>query len=233
MRTRPERIEIPGMNNGRGMTARWMSAMTPARRRAPAEDVVFHNSDGSVKRRPALQGYACLYNVAFEKDGNIQVFVDGCFTESVAASSQGKGLWLDHDPNRVVGTSDDGLTFEQTLDGLAFRFPLEGNARAGEIRSHIDKASKACVSVGCRIQDEEVRDIAGHRVTFITRAALEEVSLVGQGAVPGTFATLVDLDDWDDSLWLAARTARFRADAVASNVSTAVARITEKLRSLA
>lgn len=70
-------------------------------------------------------------------------------------------------------------------------------------------------------------------MTFITKAALDEVSLVKQGAVPRTFATLVDLDEWDDSLWVAARTARFRTDAVVSNVGIAVARITERLKQLA
>lgn len=147
MRNRPSRIDVPELTARIGMTGRWMNAMTPpCRRRPPVENVVFRNSDGSEKKRPALQGYACVYNVAFEKDGKIQIFVDGCFTESVAAIPHGKGLWLDHDPNRVVGTSDDGLVFEQTLDGLAFRFPLEGSARWRYPVLHRCSVEGVCVS---------------------------------------------------------------------------------------
>jgi HK97 family phage prohead protease len=231
---RPAPIVIQGLDD-LAARAEWgqrkYGLPTASRRRSAPEPVVFRNYAGRRVNRPALQGYAALYDEPFWKDGRIVVFDRACFRSSINREEHHKELWIDHDPGKVVGVT--GLEFANTLDGLAFRFPLDSDsATAGAIRDCLDDSKKACVSVGCRIEESNFTKSGSTDVEWVLKAKLEEVSLVKQGAVPETFVALVDLDDCEPDLWSEARSSRFRTEKIHANISAKVRRICDGLQSL-
>lgn len=230
---RPEPIVVPGAGKARATTERWFARSSPRQERAAPtkSNHVFRDSGGRKFNRPALQGYACLHGEPLFKDDECLVFELGCFTSSVHDTTQTKALLLDHDPQKVIGS--EGLEFANTIDGLAFRFPLDGVANGRDIQDCIDQSSKSCVSVGCYLQESDYRIVAGIKVRFVTKARIEEISLVKDGAVPKTFARLVDLDDVDQDLWVEARKPGFRVDMSTAAVLATLRRIREGVEALA
>jgi HK97 family phage prohead protease len=232
---KPDSIEIPELGKARAKALRYFDAMSRPRPRRdePAtvrEPVVLRDSGGHRINRPALQGFACLYNTPLHHDGEYIIFEAGCFS-STMVSAERVGLWIGHDPAQVIAAS--GLEFDSTLDGLAFRFAIDESGPAGaSIRDCLDNSERACVSVGCTIIKSDIRKVAGVDVRYITRASLKEVSLVKQGAVPETFAALVSLDDVEPNLAIEARSARFDSLKVAANVTARCRRIRDALRAL-
>ncbi|KUL93923.1 hypothetical protein DK26_19440 [Bosea sp. WAO] len=86
--------------------------------------------------------------------------------------------------------------------------------------------------MGIKFIDYETITVSGHKVDVVSSARLEEISLVKEGAVPGTNATVVDLDNEDPWLWAAARSNSFVRDKLHSNIQAGVQRILEKLQRL-
>lgn len=232
---RPDRIEIAGLEKVRAKAQRYFDAMSRSRqgRDEPApkrEPVTFRDSAGRRVNRPALQGYACLYNTPFHHDGEYLIFQSGCFSSMMAGADR-VGLRVNHDASQVIAAT--GLQFDSNLDGLAFRFAIdELSPSAAAIRDCLTDSDRACVSMGCTIEASDVRKVAGFDVRYITRASLNEVSLVKLGAVPETFAALVSLDDVDANFAMEASTPRFRSLKAAANVTARCRRIIDALRAL-
>lgn len=234
---RPDRIEIAGLEKVRAKAQRYFDAMARSRPRRDEpeetpkrEPVVFRDSSGRRVNRPALQGYACLYDTAAYAGGEFVVFKIPCFSSMMFDFDNVK-LLIDHDPKQVVATT--GLSFETTSDGLAFRITIdEGSPSAAIIRDCLADSERACVSVGCEILQSETKKVAGVDVRYITRASLKEISLVKLGAVPETFVSLVSLDEVDPSLVIEARSPRFGREKAAANMSARCRRICDAIRSL-
>ncbi|MGO4837546.1 HK97 family phage prohead protease, partial [Rhizobiaceae sp. 2RAB30] len=86
--------------------------------------------------RPALRGFACVYGQVFGRgDGMLHAFIKGCFTDSLASGREIK-LQLEHDPNIVFGSTQDGLKFVDTNDGLALEFEIS-DTQAGSMLTSI------------------------------------------------------------------------------------------------
>lgn len=214
---KPPRIEIPAR-------AARLPLQAVSRRQHE-----FKDANGRTLKRPGIEGFACLTETAFQHDGRLVFFKAGAFTHSVHAPSN-KLLLFDHADARSYGSTAAGLEFANTTRGLAFRMPLDG-VDGSTVYEAVTSGDRACVSVGCRYSDYETQIIAGRKVDVINSADLIEISLCRQGAVPETFATLVDLAD-EPPLWEAARSPAFAARKVAANVDARVRRITDALNQL-
>lgn len=223
---RPSRIEIPGMPEGCAKAVeRYLHR--PSARRADREPYVFRGSDGREMRRPGIQGFACIFDKAFQYEGQIVMFTNTAFAG--VRWSGPKSLRFDHKNGRSYGCSDDGLEFENSLEGLAFRMPLDGED-GRVVYENIVSRQRACVSVGCNLDESEVRTIAGHKVKIVHKASLDEISLVREGAVPKTAAWVVDLAHEDPSLWSACRKTSFAMAKSVANVSAAGQRIIDAIQ---
>lgn len=200
--------------------------------RQPAEPRArFHGSDGRELKRPGIQGFACLTEKAFQHQGRLVYFEAAAFVDTLH-DGRSKSLLFDHDASRQYGGTAGGLVFANTVRGLAFRMPIASTTDGRVIFDNVKDGQRACVSVGVSIEDFKTQTVGGHDVDVIARATLKEISLCRQGAVPETFATIVDLEDEEPDLWVAARAPRFAAMKTASNVDARVKRITEALARL-
>jgi HK97 family phage prohead protease len=210
-------INIPGADRIRAKTTKWLNRSRPERR-AP-EQVVFTNADGSTNSAPALQGVACVYDKLFDFDGRTVMFAYGCFGNVYDPGIE-RQLLFDHDAGNVIGTTVDGLTFANSPDGLVYRLPLAGNARAAEVKALVESSKKACASVGCRIAESTTTIVDGETVDVITKAELFETSIVFWGKVNGTSASIVDLSRVDADVRDESKSLDFAIDKLASNMAT-------------
>lgn len=177
--------------------------------------------------RPALQGYACLFDEPIFHDGEYIVFSHGCFPAALY-DPDSVGLWESHDSSKILATT--GLELTTNADGLAFRFQIdEVSPAAKKIQRCIENSARACVSVGCEIMESEMRPVAGVGVRYITRAKVKEISLVYQGAVPETFVSLVSMNDVDSNLYAETLTRRFSREKTCANMLARLRRIQDKL----
>jgi HK97 family phage prohead protease len=195
---RPQPIAIPG-----GFNSAWNRQRERMANKRGGEEFKFLAADGREIERPGVQGWALLYDQPLLFEGQIVVFAYGAFGETIADGKM-KQLLFDHDESRQYCTTSTGLEFASTADGLAFRMPLAGHdGRA--VYGAVSTGERACVSVGCVFDRTSKRRISGIDVLAIERASLKEISLCRQGKVPETCATVVDLDDENPYLFLAAR----------------------------
>ncbi|MDB5825743.1 MAG: hypothetical protein JWR21_4447 [Herminiimonas sp.] len=196
----------------------------------------FVGSDGRILKRPAVQGFAAIYQTTFQAKGHYVFLQAGCLDDSIY--QPGKLLLLDHSEQKQVGATSLGLEFANTsaanpVHGLAYRMPLDAaNADSEMIFNTVSKLERPCVSIGISYDKAETIQVEGQDVEVVIKASLKEISLVREGAVPGTNASLVDLDDEEPWLWMAARSRRFVADKLIGNVEARAKRITDALRGL-
>ncbi len=85
--------------------------------------------------------------------------------------------------------------------------------------------------MGINIDASVVKRVNGHDVEVISKARLDESSLVEEGAVPETFASIVDLVDEPD-LWTAARSTSFGMAKAVANAAARAERVVKALQSL-
>ncbi|WP_421580096.1 HK97 family phage prohead protease [Shinella sp. M31] len=215
---RPAPIIIPGLPRA--------SPRFQDRRPLPEARRTFRDSNGRELAQPAIQGFACLFETAFEHEGRLVYFKGDAFVATLH-DGKVKRLLLDHSAGKQVGSTASGLEFSNTTRGLAFRHPLAG-ADGETIHRNVVDGTRACLSVGITLDEYETREVAGHLVDIVARASLSEVSLVKQGAVPETFASIVDLTNEPD-LWTAARQPAFARAKVVANVEARARRIIERL----
>ncbi|WP_210168919.1 HK97 family phage prohead protease [Rhizobium sp. Root482] len=192
----------------------------------------FFTASGREIKRPAIQGWACLYGQAFFASGRYRVMKAGAFIDTIY-DCQSKRMLFDHNDSDVVGGTSSGLEFANSLDGLAFRMPLDRNARAAEIVDAVKSNSRACVSVGVELVENIVRKTTdGVEFDYCLKAKLTEISLVPEGAISGTYSAIVDLDDENPNLWLACRANAFATAKAVANTTARGQRIVDMLARL-
>ena len=195
----------------------------------------FTDASGRELKRPAIQGFAAIFDTTFRYGGGNVFFQQGCIRDIYEG---GKKLLLDHNEARQVGSTALGLEFANTcsanpVNGLAFRMPLsDDNEDSQVIYDTISSLERPCVSVGIEIEESEVIRVKDVDVKIVMRASLSEISLVPLGAVPGTNASIVDLMDHDPWLLMAARSNTFVSDKYVSNVDASAKRLVDKLAKL-
>lgn len=136
----------------------------------------------------ALQGCGVRYNTPFAYKGEIVCFVPGCFTRDMGVVA----FEVDHNDGTRLATTDDALAIIDDDTSLRFHLDLGKANGGGMIMRMVDADNRAAMSIGCKIIDEAEKVIAGHKVRFISRARLEELSLVKAGAAGDAFAVLVN-----------------------------------------
>jgi HK97 family phage prohead protease len=139
-----------------------------------------------------LEGFSMIYNRAFVINGKAVYFEPRSFTASLNGSSP-IALQIDHIANNVIGTTRDGLSFVDSEEGLAFRFPLKNVPRGAMVAHMCKTGQRAAISVGCDIIKDRVETISGVEVQIVERATLKEISLCKEGAVGNAFAALVNI----------------------------------------
>lgn len=221
---RPPRIEVP-------------ASAARSQMRAGRRDREFKGANGRTLKRPAIQGFAAIHNTTFAAAGRYVFFQEGCFWDSIYDGSN-KLLLLDHDETKQVGSTELGLEFASTtsnslVNGLAFRMPIgPENPDSHLIYETITSLKRPCVSVGIEILKKERLNVEGSDVDVVLKAKVLEISLVKEGAVPGTNACIVDLDNEDPWLSFAARSPHFALDKAYSNVLSGAHRLAEKIQKL-
>ncbi|RUW17386.1 HK97 family phage prohead protease [Mesorhizobium sp. M4B.F.Ca.ET.013.02.1.1] len=144
-----------------------------------------------------IAGYATKYWNLHVYKGGIDVFTDTCFDESVVFGRDIRFL-VNHDWDKNVGGTNDGLELMSDQDGLSFRYPLPDTPLGREALKMIDDGKgQAGMSVGYRIVKNQFVTIDGQKVQALTKCQLNEISIVKVGAVPGAF-THVQTEPGDD-----------------------------------
>ena len=118
----------------------------------------------------------------FVASRDIEVFSHGCFSASLRKAHD-VGFLADHDWAKCFGSTGDGsLQLHETDTGLAFALGRP-TIRTAEIWLRTSGPGRFGMSVGYRAECKEERDIDGDAVTFVEKAILTEVSVVGRPAV--------------------------------------------------
>jgi|GEM_PF-6315550 len=139
-----------------------------------------------------MDGLATKYDKIVVVDGEKRAFVPGCFEMSLRSNRPIQFLVQHNAPNLVATSRDNLSVIDDPKVGLTFRLRVP-NTMVGQIAARmVEAGSRTAMSIGYSIEDDEVHDIAGHRVRLITRADLKEISLVKAGAIRHAFAMIVD-----------------------------------------
>ena len=191
----------------------------------------FVDAAGKVIRRPGIQGFACLHGKAFHASGRFRVIESGAFISTIH-DGKPKRLLFNHDDIQELGSTDTGLEFANCLTGLAFRMPLDGNVNAQKIYDAVTRNERPCVSIGAEVSEKTVKTADGIEYDLCAKVTVNEISLCEEGAVSGTYAKIVDLDDEEPMLWLACRSSTFASDKIVANCQATIKRILDKLQKL-
>lgn len=154
--------------------------------------MAYVNHAANHAERPAVRGFACVYNQVFDRDGVLHAFVRGCFTASLATRRDVK-MQLEHQQNIVFGSTRNGLSFIDAEEGLAFEFEVPKNQAGAMLVSMVASGNRPDVSVGVDILETITKPFRGHNVRMIVKANLREISACKEGAVSQSHVRLVDL----------------------------------------
>jgi HK97 family phage prohead protease len=150
--------------------------------------------DDEDEPRLAIEGWAVLTDEPIGmKTGEVIVLENGCF-DSFFSSGGRTEMWFAHDETEVIASTNSGLEFAVTDEGLAYRLALTNKRYASTIKQMVTSGKQACISVGITRTRERQETVGQHTVTFIEQADLRETSLVALGACTEAFARLVDLN---------------------------------------
>jgi HK97 family phage prohead protease len=141
-----------------------------------------------------LQGLACVYNVPVIVDGHVKMICPGAFDDYLANPRNKVGFWLNHDPEKVVGDTDNGLELFSDRRGLAFRFRFPDNSMGRLAKEIAQSKEYTGMSVGCTYQNDNVVTMEGIEVSQIKNAHLQEISFVKAGAIEKAFGILGNAD---------------------------------------
>lgn len=187
----PAPILIPDLarHAARSHLAARMAAKSPGGRLI---GMAFVNHAANHAERPAVRGFACVYNQVFDRKGVLHAFLPGCFTASLASGSEIK-IQLEHDEHTVFGSTRNGLRFIDTPEGLAFEFVVPKSQAGAILVSMVASGNRPDVSVGVERHETITKTFHGHEVRMISKADLCEISACKDGAVEQSHVRLVDL----------------------------------------
>jgi HK97 family phage prohead protease len=152
------------------------------------------HEDDEYEPRLAIEGKAASTGEPIGmKTGEIIVLEAGCF-DAFFASGDPTEMWLSHNETEVIASTNSGLEFAVTDEGLFFRLALTNKRYASRIEQMVRSGKQACISIGITRTEERSEKVGEHTVTFISAADLRETSLVALGACTEAFARLVDLN---------------------------------------
>jgi Escherichia/Staphylococcus phage prohead protease len=144
----------------------------------------------------AICGYATLYDSEHFFEGRYDTFAKGCFDDGLAAGVQ-VGFFLDHDKAQFLGsTLDRRLEIFSNDVGLAFKFWLDASDRHQAALADVASGVRRECSVGYQALRETVVELAGRERRIIHSALLVDVSIGRKAVVRGTYATLVDPNEF-------------------------------------
>jgi HK97 family phage prohead protease len=136
-----------------------------------------------------LQGFATRYWKPHVYDGRIEAFAPGAFARTLATKAAIRFL-IGHDESRLIATAADRLELFSDETGLAFRLSLLDTD--SEFVDAVKSGQRDAMSVGYRVEHDEMRTIDGQEVRIIRDCTLFEISAVHRGAVKEAFCTVVD-----------------------------------------
>lgn len=147
----------------------------------------------SDNRDPVLIGHAVEYDVPIHggRDG-VKMFRPGCFTEALQRGSI--AALHDHDWSQEIGeTGDDTLQFDDGPYWLRFRVCLgdKNSDRLAAVMLNVINRRCNGASVGW-VAVESHRDRNG--VLIVTKADLDEVSVLRQGRCKGAYTGFAKMD---------------------------------------
>lgn len=138
---------------------------------------------------PRVDVVALRYRSCFKYQGDWYAFLPGCFDDSL---EDGVGLWIDHQEATCQATTKSGLNIVSDDDSLRLSIDLDKVRQPTVVSGILRSESRSAASIGCTILASEDHIIDGLDVRIVSRARLNEVSLVRQGSHQHAFATLVD-----------------------------------------
>jgi len=127
---------------------------------------------------------ACLYGKVHPYRDAFEVFLPGCFSESLSEKTK-VVFSIDHDQSVTLGDTRSNLELIDSEDGLAFRL----KSTADDLTKLSDRER---MSVFYRENEVDEQTIDGEKVRFIKRATLLDISAVYRGAIKQTFLTIRD-----------------------------------------
>jgi len=156
----------------------------------------------SVKRAPAvaslddaiepqwIEGLATLYNTEHAYAGKIDIFMPGCFDETLKAGWPVR-FTIDHDDALTLGAPADGLELHSDETGLAFRFPTD-TANPLHRRALREIATNKACGASVKFSVIHAKDLqrCGRDLRLIHEAVLLDVSIGRKGVVYGAGAVL-------------------------------------------
>lgn len=171
---RPGRLEY-----GAAVSVRW----TPEEERREIERL-------SSGQRMLIGGYATRFfkpHASKYAECGIEAFAPGAFARTLIEKSDVR-LLEDHEERKLLGISGASLHLWADNVGLSFKAELPNTFEGQRVYAGIKAGAKCGLSIGYRTDEAETKRIAGSNIRIIYAARLNEISIVDEPAVPGTFA---------------------------------------------
>jgi HK97 family phage prohead protease len=141
-----------------------------------------------------IQGQASAFEKPILHGDKIIILRSGCFDECLKSGRQ-IDMLMDHDATKSLGSTENRLLLYASEKSLVFRFliPERGSKEYADVSDDLDYF--IAVSIGYKNAKTEISVVDGVNVVTVISADLEEVSLLEKaGAVPTTFARVVDIE---------------------------------------
>jgi HK97 family phage prohead protease len=152
------------------------------------------SQDGGV-----LTGYATRYMKAIFHCDKYKVVMPGAFSKWIQSNARIRFL-LNHDDNKCVGSTDDGLELYADRWGIAFRFRLPDTPLGREVKLLAESEMLQAMSIGFDHMRVEYKQIEGENVCLLHDGELHEISFLKRGAVRDAYCALVDEDECGPTL---------------------------------
>src|SRR5258707_2275088 len=104
-----------------------------------------HSDDADEQPLLCIEGHAVVFDEPIlNKEGEILVFERGCFDDHFEKGRR-TDMWLAHDENEVVGSTNSGLELLVTDEGLAFRLPLTNKRYDSTIERMVESGTQSAI----------------------------------------------------------------------------------------
>lgn len=151
-------------------------------------------------QRLLIGGYATRFykpHASKYAECGIDAFAPGAFARTLIEKSDVR-LLEDHEERKLLCITGAGLHIWADNIGLSFKAELPNTFEGQRAYAGIKAGAKCGLSVGYRADETETKRVAGSDVRIIYAARLNEISIVDQPAVPGTFAVCLHHDEKAD-----------------------------------